>query len=90
MYSNADGVCSISKLAELRYRIQEKKPEIVCITETKLTKITNDEALGLEQYNIWRKERTSKEGGGVMMMTKKRTHSNRSTFENHICRNHSD
>ena len=43
----------------------------LCITETKLEPITTDEALGLEQYNIWRKERTNKRGGGIMIMTKK-------------------
>ena len=36
-----------------------------------LEPITTDEALGLKQYNIWRKERTNKRGGGIMIMTKK-------------------
>ena len=46
-------------------------PDIICITETKLEPKTMDETLGQEQYNIWRKERTNKEGGGLMIMLKK-------------------
>ena len=60
MYTNADGICS--KLPEFKDRIQDLNPDIICITETKLGPITTDEALGLEQYNIWRKERTNTEG----------------------------
>ena len=69
MYTNADDLCS--KLTELKVRIQDENPDIICITETKLTSSNKDEALGLEHYNIWRKERTHKGGGGIMIMTKK-------------------
>ena len=69
MYTNADGICS--KLPEFNDIIQDINPDIICITETKLTANTTDEALGLEQYNIWRKERTNKRGGGIMIMTRK-------------------
>ena len=69
MYINVDGM--FSKSPEFKDRIQDKNPVIVCITETKLESKTTDESLGLEQYNIWRKERTNKEGGGIMIMTKK-------------------
>ena len=69
MYTNADSLCS--KLQELKDRIQDKNPDIICITETKLESNTTDEALGLEQYNIWRKERKNRGGGGIMIMTKK-------------------
>ena len=49
----------------------EYNPDIICITETKLESIITDEALGLEQYNIWRKERMNREGGGIMILIKK-------------------
>ena len=88
MYTNADGICS--KLPEFKDRIQTINPDIICITETKLEAIITDEALGLVQYNIWRKERKNKEGGGIMILIKKRTHSNRSrTYNNYICRSSS-
>ena len=60
MYTNADSLCS--KLQELKDRIQDKNPDIICITETKLESNTTDEALGLEQYKIWRKKGKVKEG----------------------------
>ena len=69
MYTNADGIHS--KLPEFKDRIQDKNPDIICITETKLASKTMDVTLGLEHYNIWRKDRTDKEGGGVMIMTKR-------------------
>ena len=69
MYTNADGLCS--KLPELKDQIKVKNPDVICITETKLKPNITDEALGLERYNIWRKERTNKEGGGIMIMAKK-------------------
>ena len=69
MYTNADGLCS--KLPEIKDQIKVKNPDVICITETKLKPDIADEALGLEHYNIWRKERTNKEGGGIMIMAKK-------------------
>lgn len=67
MYTNVDGLIT-SKL-ELQDFIKEKEPMIVCLTETKL-----NEAIKLEinkNYDIWRKDRMGKGGGGVMIMTKK-------------------
>ena len=57
MYINIDGI--ISRKLELVDYLREKKPEIVCLTETKLceeiqTNIEND------NYNIWRKGRKDK------------------------------
>ena len=69
MYSNVDGLTS--KKLELTDTIQEKNPDIICITETKLKPESTIESLGLDNYNIWRKDRTHKEGGGVMITTKK-------------------
>ena len=69
MYSNVDGLTN--KKLELKDIIQERNPDIVCITETKLKSETTIEALGLDDYNVWRRERTNKNGGGVMIMTKK-------------------
>ena len=64
MYTNIDG---LTRKLELIDYLKEKKPEIVCLAETKLceeiqTNIEND------NYNIWRKE--DKKGDGVMLMIK--------------------
>ena len=68
-YTNIDGLAS--KRLELVDYLREKKPDIICIAETKLRKdtiIQTDEY----NYNIYRKERTTGKGGGVMMMVKKK------------------
>ena len=72
MYTNIDGVMS-SRL-ELEDYLKEVKPSIVCLAETKL-----NEAIKLDldnSYNLWRKDRVGKGGGGVMIMTKKEMHVN--------------
>ena len=67
MYTNIDGI--ISRKLELIDYLKEKKPKIVCLTETKLCEEiqTNIEK---DNYNIWRKDRKHKKGGGVMLMIK--------------------
>ena len=57
MYTIIDGI--INKINKLVDYLKEEKPEIVCLTETKLcekiqTNIEND------SYNIWRKDRKDK------------------------------
>lgn len=47
------------------------KPDVICITETKLDPSTDDVTLGLKDYNIWRKDRADGNGGGVAILTKK-------------------
>ena len=72
MYTNIDGI--ISRKLELIDYLKEKKPEIVWLTETKLceeiqTNIEND------NYNIQRKDRKDKKGGGVLLMIKSKIRS---------------
>ena len=69
MYTNIDGL--VSKLNELKDYIREEKPQVVCLTETKLNPTITNEALNLTDYNIWRKDRNFKSGGGVMILTRK-------------------
>lgn len=68
MYTNIDGL--VSSLRELRDYLHEKKPEVACITETKLTREINVE-FEEEGYNIWRRDRKNKGGGGVMILVRK-------------------
>ena len=69
MYSNVDGL--VSKLCELRDLMTKDKPEIICLTETKLNSTISNATLNFEGYEVWRKDRESKPGGGVMILTKK-------------------
>jgi len=67
MYTNIDGV--LSSRLELEDYLKEEKPEIVCLTETKLNDETNINFA--KNYNIWRRDRRGKGGGGTMVMIKK-------------------
>ena len=65
MYTNIDGL--LARKLELNDYIREKEPNIICLTETKLSP-----DIGIiinEKYNIWRKDRKKKGGGGVMILT---------------------
>ena len=48
-----------------------REPDVVCLTETKLI---DDININIENgdniYNIWRKNRIGKNGGGVLILTK--------------------
>ncbi len=68
MYTNIDGL--VSSLRELRDYLHERKPEVACITETKLTREINVE-FEEEGYNTWRRDRKNKGGGGVMILVRK-------------------
>ena len=68
MYTNVDGLVSSAK--EVRDYLQDKKPELVCLTETKLTSEIQIR-FNAEGYNTWRRDRKNKGGGGVMILTRK-------------------
>ena len=69
LYTNVDGI--VSKLLELKDYTKEKEPHIICLTETKLTPRISNDSLNLDEYNIWRRDRNLKKGGGIMILTKK-------------------
>ena len=67
VYSNVDGLTS--KKGELDELIKEKTPEIICLSETKLPRDVDAKVFGWKNYNVWRKDREKKFGGGVMILT---------------------
>ncbi|KAK8747749.1 hypothetical protein OTU49_016574 [Cherax quadricarinatus] len=68
-YTNADGLTN--KHEEWQERINEKSPDIIAVTETKLTETITD-AIFPPGYQIMRKDRRGRGGGGVALLVKNR------------------
>ena len=66
MYANIDGL--IPRKLELTDYLKEKKIEILCLTETKLSEDIQTNIVNNNNYSIWRKDIKGKKGGGVMIM----------------------
>lgn len=60
-----------SILLELDTIIEINKPEVLGITESKMNPSMDDEILGFRYYNIWRKDKVNRNGGGVDVVTRK-------------------
>ena len=69
MYSNINGV--ISGILELNDYLRDKNPDIVGLTETKLGEREDLMMVGEGKYNVWKRNRVGKMGGGVMLLVKK-------------------
>lgn len=67
LYSNIDGI--VSKKLELEDYIGKEEPMVVCLCETKLNKEISSEVFRWKNYNVWRRDRKNKGGGGVMILT---------------------
>ncbi|MPC31817.1 hypothetical protein E2C01_025117 [Portunus trituberculatus] len=63
-YTNIDGL--LSSMLEVRDYLKEKKPDVMCIVETKLGAEIHVN-FKEEGYNSWRRDRKGK-GGGVLIM----------------------
>ena len=66
-YTNIDGI--LSSVLEVKDYLREKSPDVLCLTETKLR-----EEIQLsfreEGYNLWRRDRQGKGGGGILVLVK--------------------
>ena len=69
VYTNVDGI--VSKRLEITDMLKEKKPMVFCMVETKVRKEINLNLFGWNDYNIWRKDRVGKFGGGVCVLVHK-------------------
>ena len=68
-YTNMDGL--ISARWEVEEYLKEMKPDIMALTETKITEGLDVSKIGGEKYNVWSRNRLNKQGGGVMFIVKK-------------------
>ena len=66
----------ISKKVEFQHIVSSTQPDIICASETWLSSIHKDGEIGdsqdfQENYNIFRKDRQNRKGGGVLLAVKK-------------------
>lgn len=54
VYSDVDGI--VSKSCKFRDLIIEQKPEVICLTETKLNSIESNATPYFDDYEVWRKD----------------------------------
>ena len=60
----------MSTLSEINDYLRTKKLVMFSLVETKLND-SEDVPVGEGQYNVWRRNRNQKKGGGVMVLTRK-------------------
>ena len=70
IYTNIDGL-NAAKGVELNIRVQSEKPDVVCLTETKLTEnCLLSQYVDCADYQVFRRDRISGNGGGVLIMVR--------------------
>ena len=67
MYTNIDGLGS--SIIEVKDYLRDRKPDVMCLTETKLKKEVRP-CFKNEGYDTWRRDREGKGGGGILILTK--------------------
>ena len=66
-YTNVDGLLSI--ILEVKEYLSSEKPDVFCMTETKLKEEINVN-FQPEGFKLWRRDRKGKGGGRVLIMVK--------------------
>ena len=70
IYTNIDGL-NAAKGVELNICVQKEKPDVICLTETKLTEnCLLSQYVDCADFQIFRKDRSSGNGGGVLIMVR--------------------
>ena len=64
-YCNAFSIRN--KIDEWRLVIADEKPDIACVTESKLSEMDSDTSVKIAGYDILRHDRTERPGGSVCM-----------------------
>nr|VZI07880.1 unnamed protein product [Spirometra erinaceieuropaei] len=65
LYTNAQSL--ISKLDELKLRLVELSPDVLAVTETWLSGNISDNEVALPGYQIYRRDREHRQGGGIVV-----------------------
>nr|VZI08040.1 unnamed protein product [Spirometra erinaceieuropaei] len=68
LYTNVQSL--ISKFDELKIHLCDLSPDVISLTETWLTKHVDDRELALPGYQMFRRDREGRQGGGVLTYVK--------------------
>ncbi|MPD02136.1 hypothetical protein E2C01_097695 [Portunus trituberculatus] len=68
-YTNVNGLQSA--LVEINDYLRVERPDVMGITETKLTEVFEENKIGEGEYNTWVRNRAEKQGGGMILLVKK-------------------
>ncbi|BHF74287.1 hypothetical protein SprV_0401737200 [Sparganum proliferum] len=68
LYSNAQSL--LSKLDELKIYVNRTLPDVISITEMWLSASVDDREVALSGYHLFRKDRSGRQGGGVLTYVK--------------------
>lgn len=60
-----------SKLGEFKILTEQSRPHIFIITESWLSPVIQDSFITIANYDLYRKDRTGKKGGGVLLLIDK-------------------
>ena len=64
-------ICSlVNKTDELKFLLDTHKFDVLCISETMLSDTISDNEIYIEDYNVYRRDRKGKKGGGVCLYVK--------------------
>nr|VZI04138.1 unnamed protein product [Spirometra erinaceieuropaei] len=79
MYTNAQSV--LSKLDELRIHTYDLHPDVISITETWLSEQVDDRELMLPGFQLFRRDRENRRGGGIVTFVKHGLHVSEKTAQ---------
>nr|VZH99524.1 unnamed protein product [Spirometra erinaceieuropaei] len=79
MYTNAQSV--LSKLDEHRIHTYDLHPDVISITETWLSEQVDDRELMLPGFQLFRRDRENRRGGGIITFVKNGLHASEKTAQ---------
>jgi len=69
-YVNATSLCKSNAIELLQTDVKEHDADIALISETWFTKLQDDNSVSIDGYSLFRKDRTTRRGGGVCAYVK--------------------
>lgn len=82
-YQNINGLCT--KTEEFKKNVEQKDYDVILLTETRLNDDITQGELFPSDYQVYRRERDEREGGGVLIAIKKDRNFNKRKWDTFEC-----